>query len=144
MKRHHIVGILVGICAIGLAIHSALSENIFETLLYIALFAIAVSTFFEDRLSPGGSHRILPFMKRHHIVGIFAGICGIGFTVRSAFSGNITDALIHFTLFSVVAVSTFFKDKLPPRWSQPILPSWIRVALVCIALFAFLFFNYLR
>ena len=57
-------------------------------------------------------------MKRHHIVGIIAEICGIGFTVRSALSGNIIDALIDFTLFSVVAVSTFFKDKLPPRWSQ--------------------------
>ena len=51
MKRHHIVGILVGICAIGLAIHSALSGNIFEALLYTALSAIAVSTFFKDRLS---------------------------------------------------------------------------------------------
>ena len=83
-------------------------------------------------------------MKRHHIVGIIAEICGIGFTVRSALSGNIIDALIDFTLFSVVAVSTFFKDKLPPRWSQPILPSWIHVVLVCISLLAWLFLNYLR
>ena len=83
-------------------------------------------------------------MKRHHVVGIIAGICGIGFTVRSAMSANIIDALINFTLFSVVAISTFFKDKLPPRWSQPILPSWLRVVLVCISLLALLFFNYFR
>ena len=83
-------------------------------------------------------------MKRHHIIGIIAGICGIGFTVRSALSANIIDALINFTLFSVVAVSTFFKDKLPPRWSQPILPSWLRVVLVCISLLALLFLNYFR
>ena len=83
-------------------------------------------------------------MRRHHIVGIIAGICGIGFTLRSALSANIIDALINFTLFSVVAVSTFFKDKLPPRWSQPILPSWLRVVLVSISLFAWLFLNYFR
>ena len=83
-------------------------------------------------------------MKRHHVVGIIAGICGIGFTVRSAMSANIIAALIDFTLFSVVAISTFFKDKLPPRWSQPILPSWLRVVLVCISLLALLFFNYFR
>ena len=83
-------------------------------------------------------------MKRHHIVGIIAGICGIGFTVRSALSGNIIDALINFTLFSIVAVSTFFKDKLPPRWSQPIFPAWIRVVLFSIALLAWLFLNFLR
>ena len=83
-------------------------------------------------------------MKRHHIVGIIAGICGIGLTVRSALSADIIDALINFTLFSVVAVSTFFKDRLPPRWSQPILPSWFRVVLVCISLFALLFLNYFR
>ena len=48
-------------------------------------------------------------MKRHHIVGIIAGICGIGFTVRSALSGNIIDALIDFTVFSVVAVQLFLR-----------------------------------
>ncbi len=83
-------------------------------------------------------------MKRHHIVGIIAGICGIGLTVRSALSGYIIDALINFILLSVLAIATFFKDKLPPRWSQPILPSWVRVILVCIALLAWLFLNYLR
>lgn len=75
-------------------------------------------------------------MKRHHIVGIIAGICRIGFTVRSALSENIIDALIDFTLFSIVAVSTFFNDKLPPRWSQPVLPSRIPIVLVCIAVLA--------
>lgn len=83
-------------------------------------------------------------MKRHHIVGIIAGICGVGFTVRSALSANIIDALITFTLFSIVAASTFFKDKLPPRWSQPILPSWGRILLFSIALLSWLFLNYLR
>ena len=47
-------------------------------------------------------------MKRHHIVGIFAGICGIGLTVRYALSAGIIEALITFTLFSVVTISTFF------------------------------------
>ncbi|MCY3739682.1 MAG: hypothetical protein OXH00_01540 [Candidatus Poribacteria bacterium] len=83
-------------------------------------------------------------MKRHQIVGIIARICGIGFTVRSALSGNIIDALIDFTLFSIVAVSTFFNDKLPPKWSQPVLPWWIPIVLVCIAGLAWLFLNYLR
>lgn len=83
-------------------------------------------------------------MKRHHIIGIIAGIGGIGFTVRSALSGNIIDALITFTLFSIVAASTFFKDKLPPRWSQPMLPSWVRIVLVCIALLAWLFLDFFR
>ena len=84
-------------------------------------------------------------MKRHHIVGIIAGICGIGFTVRSALSANIIDALINFTLFSIVAASTFFKDKLPPRWSQPILPPWVRIVLISFSLLALLFLNnYLR
>ena len=61
-------------------------------------------------------------MKRHHIVGIIAGICGIGFTVHSALSGNIVDALINFILFSVVAVSTFLETNYrrdgPNRYSQ--------------------------
>ena len=81
-------------------------------------------------------------MKRHHIVGIFAGICGIGFTVRSVLSGNIIDALIDFTLFSVVAVSTFFKDKLPPRWSHWILPFWMCVVVICLFLFELVFAFY--
>ena len=83
-------------------------------------------------------------MKRHHIVGIIAGICGIGLTVRNVFSADIIEALITFTMFSLVAISTFFKDRLPPRWSQPILPSWLRVVLVCISLLALLLLNYSR
>ena len=83
-------------------------------------------------------------MKRHHIVGIIAGICGIGLTVRNVLSADIIEALITFTMFSLVAISTFFKDRLPPRWSQPILPSWLRIALVCISLLALLLFNYSR
>ena len=83
-------------------------------------------------------------MKRHHIVGIIAGICGIGLAVRSALSGNTIDALINFILLSIVAISTFFKDRLPLRWSQPIFPSWLHVVLFCISLLALLFFNYFR
>jgi hypothetical protein len=74
-------------------------------------------------------------MKRHHIVGIIAGICGIGLTVRHAFSADVIEALITFTLFSVVAISTFFKDRLTPRWSHEILPFWICVIVVCLMLF---------
>ena len=81
-------------------------------------------------------------MKRHHIVGIIAGICGIGFTVRSAMSANIIDALINFTLFSVVTISTFFKDRLPQRWSHEILPFWMCVILIGLFLFEFVFAFY--
>ncbi len=74
-------------------------------------------------------------MKRHHVVGIIAGICAIGLAVRSALSAEIIDALINFTALSVVAISTFFKDRLPPRWSQGILPFWMCVIVVCLFVF---------
>jgi len=73
-------------------------------------------------------------MKRHHIVGIIAGIGGIGLTVRHALSASIIEALITFTLFSGLTISTFFKDRLPPRWSREILPFWICVIVVCLML----------
>ena len=73
-------------------------------------------------------------MKRHHIVGIIAGIGGIGFTVRHALSASIIEALITFTLFSVITISTFFKDRLPSRWSHGILPFWMCVIVVCLML----------
>lgn len=82
-------------------------------------------------------------MKRHHIVGIIAGICGIGFTVRSALSADIIDALINFILFSVVAISTFFKDRLSTRWSHEILPLWMCVIVVCLILFELLVLDHL-
>ena len=74
-------------------------------------------------------------MKRHHIVGIFAGICGIGLTVRHALSAGIIEAVITLTLFSVVTISTFFKDSLPRRWSHEILPFYMCVIVVCLTLF---------
>ncbi len=74
-------------------------------------------------------------MKRHHIVGIIAGICGIGLTVRDALSADIIEALITFNLFSVITISTFFKDSLPRRWSHEILPFWMCVIVVCLTLF---------
>ena len=58
-------------------------------------------------------------MKRHHVVGIIAGICGIGLTVDRVLSGNIIgwaniiDAVVTFILLSIVALSTFLKDRLP-------------------------------
>ncbi|MDE0016644.1 MAG: hypothetical protein OXU51_10680 [Candidatus Poribacteria bacterium] len=73
-------------------------------------------------------------MKRHHIVGIIAGIGGIGLTVRHALSASIIEALITFTLFSVLTFSTFFKDRLPPRCSHEILPFWMCVIVVCLML----------
>ena len=80
-------------------------------------------------------------MKRHHIVGIIAGICAIGLTVRSALSADIINAVINFTLLSVVVVSTFFKDRLPPRWSHEILPLWICIIGISLILLEFLVFN---
>ena len=73
-------------------------------------------------------------MKRHHIVGVIAGICGIGLTIRNALSIDIIEALITFTVFSVVAISTFFKDRLPQRWSHEILPFWMCLIVVCLML----------
>ena len=74
-------------------------------------------------------------MKRHHIAGIIGGICAIGFTVHNALSGNIVEALIYFIALSVIAVSSFFKDRLAPRWSHRILPFWICVVVICLLLF---------
>ena len=74
-------------------------------------------------------------MKRHHIVGIIAGMGGIGFTVRNVLSADVIEAFITFTLFSVLTVSTFFKDRLPRRWSDEILPLWMCVIVVCLMLF---------
>ena len=68
-------------------------------------------------------------MKRHHIVGIFAGICAVGLAARSLLSGNIFDAFINFILLSAVAISVFFKDKLPPQLSRPMFPSWVHVVM---------------
>lgn len=82
-------------------------------------------------------------MKKHHIVGIIAGICGIGLTVRSAVSADIIEALIMFTGFSVITISTFFKDRLPRRWSHEILPFWMGVILVCLMLFELVVFIFL-
>lgn len=74
-------------------------------------------------------------MKRHHIVGIIAGMGGISFTVRNVLSADIIEALITFTIFSVITISTFFKDRLPRRWSDEILPLWMCVIVVCLMLF---------
>ena len=78
-------------------------------------------------------------MKRHHIVGIFLVIGAIGLAIRSALSGNIVEALLYFTALSTIAVSSFFKDKFSPRWSQRTLPFWMCVVLVCLTLFEMIF-----
>jgi len=78
-------------------------------------------------------------MKRHHIVGIITGICAIGFAVRSVLSVSIIDALVTFILLFGLAIITFFKDRLPPRWSQGRLPLWMYLIVVCLFLFEFLF-----
>ena len=78
-------------------------------------------------------------MKRHHIAGIIAGICAIGLGVRSLLSENIVEALIYFVALSGIAVSTFFKDRLTPRWSHRILPFWLGVVLICLFFFEFVF-----
>ena len=130
MKRHHIVGIFLGICAIGFTGRSALSGNIVEALLYfIALSPIAVSGFFRDRLSA-------------NIVGISIGICAIGLAIRSALSGDIFGALLYFIALSTIAVSGFFRDRLSARWSDRILPFSMCVVLVFIFLFELVFAFY--
>ncbi len=78
-------------------------------------------------------------MKRHHIVGIITGICAIGLTVRSVLSAYIIDALINFIVLFGLAIITFFKDRLPPRWSQGRLPLWLCVIVVCLVLFELIF-----
>ena len=81
-------------------------------------------------------------MKRHHIVGIIAGIGGIGLTVGHALSADIIEALITFTMFSVLTISTFFKDRLPPRWDwdHEIWPFCICVIVVCLILLELFFY----
>lgn len=78
-------------------------------------------------------------MKRHHIVGIIAGICAIGLAVRSVLSAYIIDALVTFILLFGLAIITFFKDRLPSRWSQGRLPLWMYVVVVCLVLFELIF-----
>lgn len=69
-------------------------------------------------------------MKRHHIVGIIAGICGCLLAIHQGFfRGMITDAIITFIGISFVAISTFFKDKYPPQLSRRILPRWILIVI---------------
>lgn len=80
-------------------------------------------------------------MKRHHIVGIIVGICAVGFTIRSILSADIINALMAATLLSGMAVSTFFKDRLPPKWSQKIIPLWMCIVAVSLLLFEFLVLN---
>ena len=86
-------------------------------------------------------------MKRHHIVGIIAGICAIGLAVRSvlgsnrALAENIIGVVVSFTLLSGVTIPTFFKDRLPSRWSQEIIPIWTRIVVVSLLFLEFLVFN---
>ena len=82
-------------------------------------------------------------MKRHHIVGIFGGICAIGLTARSALSGDIVEAITYFIVLSIITISTFFKDRLTPRWSHRILPFWTCLVVICLLLFelAFAFYS---
>lgn len=76
-------------------------------------------------------------MKRHYIVGIIAGICGIGLAVRSALSANIIEAVISFILLAGLAISTFFKDRLPG-----ILPLWMCIIIVLFFLFELIALNH--
>lgn len=87
-------------------------------------------------------------MKRHHIVGIIAGICAIGLVVRglavgSALPANISNIVISFILLSGVAIPTFFKDKLPSRWAQEIIPLWMCIVIIILSMFEILVLNHL-
>lgn len=90
-------------------------------------------------------------MKRHHVVGIIAGICAIGLTVNRVLSGNIIgwaniiDAVVTFILLSIVALLTFFKDRLPSQLYQRRLPtSWVFVVIVGTLLFCTVILDYFR
>ena len=90
-------------------------------------------------------------MKRHHVVGIIAGIGAIGLTVDRVLSGNIIgwaniiDAVVTFILLSIVALSTFFKDRLPSQLYQRHLPTpWVFVVIVGILLFCTVILDYFR
>ena len=75
-------------------------------------------------------------MKWHHIVGIITGICAIGLVVDKVSSANIIDTVITFILLSTLAVSTFFKDRLPSHLTQRRIPtSSVLLIIVGILLF---------
>lgn len=73
-------------------------------------------------------------MKRHHIIGIMAGISGCLLAIRQAFfKGMISEAIITFIGLSIVAVSTFFKEKYPLQFSHRLLPRWIYIVLTLLS-----------
>lgn len=73
-------------------------------------------------------------MKRHHIIGILAGICGCLLAIHQAFfRGSIGEAIITFIAVSIVALSTFFKDKYPPQFSRRFLPRWVYIVLTLLS-----------
>ncbi len=65
-------------------------------------------------------------MNRHQIIGIVTGVCGVilAITARS-------QAIITLIIFTLVALSIFFKDK-HPLLSRRLLPPW---ALYCLCVF---------
>lgn len=59
-------------------------------------------------------------MKRHHIVAVIGGIVGVLLAIHQAFFRQQPDeALITLILVTIVAVSTFFKDKMYSSWRLP-------------------------
>ena len=77
-------------------------------------------------------------MKRHHIIGILTGICGCLLAIHQAFfRGLIGEAITTFIVLSIVALSTFFKDKYPQQFSRRFLPRRVYIILTllsCIAI----------
>ncbi|MDE0324401.1 MAG: hypothetical protein OXN27_10835 [Candidatus Poribacteria bacterium] len=73
-------------------------------------------------------------MKRHHIVGIIAGISGCLLAIHQAFfRGMISEAIITFIVLSIVATSTFFKEKYPIQFSHRLLPRWVYIVLTLLS-----------
>ena len=69
-------------------------------------------------------------MKRHHIVGIILGICGCLLAIRQAFfRDSIGEAIVTFVGVSIVSLSIFFKEKLPPQFSRQLLPRWVYIVI---------------
>ena len=70
-------------------------------------------------------------MKRHHKIAIIAIICGYLLAIYQGFFRGMRDeAIINVIVISIVAVATFFKEKIPTRWS---LRLGVLVLLLCLA-----------
>ncbi len=74
-------------------------------------------------------------MKRHYKIAIIAIILIYGYLLaihQGFFEGKRNEAIINVIVISIVAGATFFKEKIPPRWSFRL---GVLAALLCLASF---------